>query len=125
MVQAQNQLANRLVASAAINLDQFLDRFGQFILPGVVFLQFFIECFVGQQARLASVEHGELRIEAKFVEMFAHEFEAKAMERADVRGVEERQLLGARGVESRMLRVESFSPMRRAGAGAFRRRRLR
>ena len=66
-------------------------------------LQFFVKCFVGQQARLACVEHGELRVEAEFVEMFAHELEAKAVQRADVRGVEERELFGqafGRGLRS-------------------------
>ena len=92
MVQTQNQLADGLVAAAAVNLNQFLDRFGQFVLPGVVFLQFFIEGFVGEQARLAFVEHGQLRVEAEFVEMFAHQLEAKTVERADVRGVEQRDL---------------------------------
>ena len=93
MVQAQNQMTDRFVASAAVNLNQFLDRFGQFVLPGVVFLQFLVKGFVGQQARLARVEHGQLRVEAQFMKMFAHELEAETVERADVRGVEQRELL--------------------------------
>ena len=110
---------------AAVNLNQFLDRFGQFILSGVVFLQFFIEGFVGEQARLAFVEHGQLRVQAEFVEMFAHELEAKAVERADVRGVEQRDLFRPTLVEGRGSRDEGILPAHDAAAGAFRRRRPR
>ena len=123
MVQAQNQPADRLIASAAVNLNQFLNGAGQFILPGVMRLQFLVERFLGQQARLACVEHGELRVEAEFVEMFAHELEAKTVERADVRGVEERELFRP----ARFVRrgAEFFLKLFAQPRGAFRRRRPR
>ena len=46
----------------------------------------FAEDFGGELAGFAFVEHGKLRVEAEFVKLFAHELEAKAVERADVRG---------------------------------------
>jgi len=48
--------------------------------------------FVGELAGFAFVEDGELRVEAEFVKMLAHEAEAKAVECADVRDVEECEL---------------------------------
>ena len=59
----------------------------------------FSEHFIGEQARLAVVQHGDLRVEAEFVKMFADEVEAKTMKRADVRGVEEGELFGGKRVE--------------------------
>ena len=57
-------------------------------------LHFLFERLVGQQPGFALVEHHRLWIEAEFVKMFAHEPEAKTVQRADVRGVEKRELRG-------------------------------
>ncbi len=123
-MQTQNQLADGLVAATAVNLNQFLDRFGQFVLPGVVRLKLFIEGFIGEQARLAFVEHGQLRVQAELVEMFAHQLEAKTVERADVRGVEERDLFRPMLVEGRGSRDEGIfqrttQPLTHFGGGGL------
>ena len=86
-------------------------------------LQLLVERFVGEQARFAFVQHGKLRVEAEFVKMFAHELEAKTVQRADVRGVEERDLLGTMGIAGVFLRpffqraAESLAHFRRGGFG--------
>ena len=56
-------------------------------------MKLFVQRFVGELAGFAFVEDGELRVEAEFVKMFAHEAQAKTVERADVRDVEARKLL--------------------------------
>ncbi len=94
MVQMQNERAYFFITPAAVNLNQLLDRFSRFIFSGVVDLHFLFEGLVGQEPRFALVEHGGLRVEAEFVKMFAHELEAKAMQRADMRTIEERELRG-------------------------------
>ena len=98
VVQAQNQRADFFVARAAVSLNQALDRRGEFVPAFVLLLQCLVQRLVGQQPRLALVEHGGLRVEAQLVKMFAHELETKTVERADVRGVEQRELLGKKGI---------------------------
>jgi DNA repair protein RadC len=61
-------------------------------------MKLFVERFIGEQARFACIEHGKLRIDTKLVKMFAHEFEAKTVERADVRRIEECELFGTMSV---------------------------
>ena len=92
MVQAQNERADFFVATAAVDLDQILDGEGKFIFAGVVRLKLFVQRLVGELAGFTFVQDGELRVEAEFVEMFADESQAKAVERADVRDVEKREL---------------------------------
>ena len=54
-------------------------------------LKLFVEFFLGELAGFAFVQDRELRVEAKFVKMFANELEAETVQRADVREVEERE----------------------------------
>ena len=75
-----------------MDLDQVLDSEGKSILTGVVRLKLFVERFAGELAGFAFVEYRKLRIEAKFVEMLAHELEAEAVQHADVHEVETRDL---------------------------------
>ena len=63
-------------------------------------MKLFVQRFLGEQAGFAGVEHGQLRVEAEFVEMLAHEPQTKAVQRADGRGVKQRQLFGQMLVES-------------------------
>jgi hypothetical protein len=81
----------------------------------------FIERFIGEQARLAFVQNGNLRVEAKLVKMFAHELETKpcsvpmcaASKRASCSAKMNRDFPAI------------FFRARREGAGAFPSRRLR
>ena len=92
VVQTQDERADFFVAAAAVNLDQGLDCVGKLIFAGVVRLKLFVQRFVGELAGFAFVEDGELRVEAEFVKMLAHEAQAKTVERADVGDVEECKL---------------------------------
>ena len=92
MVQAQNERADFFVAAVAVDFDQILNGERKFVFAFVMRIELFVQRFIGKQARLAFVQNGKLRVEAEFVEMFADKLEAKAVQRADVRGVEQRQL---------------------------------
>ena len=92
MMQAQDERADLFIAAAAVDSDQVLHGEGKLILAGIVRVELFVQRFAGELAGLAFVEDGELRVEAEFVEMLAHEAQAKTVERADVRDVEERKL---------------------------------
>ena len=98
VVQAQNQRTDFFVARAAVSLNQFLNRRGEFVPAFVLLLQHLLQRLVGQQPRLALVEHGGLRVEAQLVKMLAHELETKTVKRADVRGVKQRELFGKKGI---------------------------
>ena len=106
VVQAQDQRANRFVPAAALGLDELLDRLGRRRAPGVMFLQQAIQGFIGQQTRLFLGEHRELWVEFQLVEVLPHEPQAEAVERADVGGVEQGQLLA----QMRVVRVALISP---------------
>ena len=92
MVQSQNERADFLVATAAVDLNQILDGDGKFVFAGVVRLKLFIQHLVGKLAGFTFIEDGELRVKAELVKMFAYEAQAEAVKRADVGDVEKRQL---------------------------------
>ena len=94
MMQTQNQRADFFIAPAAVISDQPLNGDGQFILSGVAVLHCFVESLAGQKPRFSFVKHRHPRVEAQFVTMTAHELETKTVQRADVRGVEKRELFG-------------------------------
>ena len=77
MVQTQNERADFLVAPVAVNFNQILNGQRKSVFAFVMRIELFVESFVGEQARFAFVEHGNLRIKAEFVEMFAHELRQK------------------------------------------------
>ena len=70
-----------------------MNRRGGFVPAFIMFQQFLIKRLIGQQSRLAFIQHGGQRVQAQFVEVFADEFETKAVKRADVRGIKQRELL--------------------------------
>jgi len=92
MMQPQNERANFFVTAAAVDLDQVLDGDGKFIFAGVMRMKLFVQSFGGELAGLAFVENRELWVEAKLVKMFAHEAQAKTVQRADVRKVKSGKL---------------------------------
>ena len=93
VVQPQNERADFFIATAAVDLDQGLDGDGKFIFAFVMRLKLLGQRFTGELAGFAFVEDGDLRVEAKLVKVLAHEAQAKAVQRADVRNVEERELV--------------------------------
>ena len=94
MMQTQQHGADGPVIAVAVNLNEILRGDGKIRLPGVMRLKLLVQRFLGEQAGFAGVEHGQLRVEAKFVEMLAHEPKAKAVQCANGRGVEQRELFG-------------------------------
>ena len=57
-----------------------------------------LERFLRQQARLFFGQHGKLRVELELVKVLPDQFEAKAVERAEVRRLEEGHLLAPMGI---------------------------
>ncbi len=94
MMQPQQHGADGSLVAAAVNLNELLRRHGKPGLPGVMRLKLFVQGFLREQAGLAGVEHGQFGVQAEFIEMFAHQPQAKTVQRADGCGVEQRQLLG-------------------------------
>ena len=90
----QNQFADALVHPAPAGANQRLhgERFR--VRAGVMSFQQLIQGLALERTRLLFIQHAELRVEAKVVEVFARELQAKAVQRADARGIEQGQLLG-------------------------------
>ena len=53
-----------------------------------------LESFARQQVGFFSPQHADLGVQCQLVKMFLHQFQAKTVQRRNVRGLEQCQLLG-------------------------------
>ena len=94
MMQAQDELADVFIAPAAVNADEVLDGRRKIFRALVMGGELFTQRFGGALAGFAFIKDGELGVESELVKMFADEPEAEAVEGADVREIEKRELAG-------------------------------
>src|ERR1700761_1778665 len=84
VMQTRNQRADFFIATAVMNADEILHGDGEGIFTGIMLLELLIQRFDDELTRLAFVEHGNLRIEAELMKMFAHQAKAKSVKCSDV-----------------------------------------
>jgi len=93
VVHLQDQAANDRFASAPLRLDQLLQRGGPGPAGGQPLRQHGVQRFLGQQCGFLLGQDGQPGVQLQLVGKLADQPETEAVERADVRGVEQGQLL--------------------------------
>ena len=94
IVDAQHQLADRLVPAATVFEDQLLHCLGFGRPSRVMLFQQTIQRFPGEQTRLCLGQNGQLRVQSQLVKMLADDLQAKAVQCRDARRIDQRRLLG-------------------------------
>jgi hypothetical protein len=123
MMEAQNQAFDWQVPAAGLELNEPLHGLGLGCFPGIVLVEHERESFVRQQLRFLWWQDGQLWIQIEFVKVLADEPETEAVQRADVSGIQQSDLLGEmRG--ARFLRKLLFKRVAKAlahlGGGCIR-----
>ena len=98
VMDAQDEIANRLVPAAALFENELLHRLRDGRAARVVLSQHAIECFAREQTGLFLGQHRQLGIEAEFVKMFADQLEAETVQGRNTRRIDQRELFGQPGV---------------------------
>lgn len=92
-MQFQDEFADRVIRATAHAADEFAHGAGSFVAAGVMLFEQIIQRRALQRSGLGFIKDVELRVEAQFVEMFARELQTEAVQRADVRGIQQGELL--------------------------------
>ena len=98
---------------------RFWTATGKFIFVFVVRLKLLVQRFNGELAGFAFVQDGELRVEAEFVKMLAHELEAKTWS-VPMCAMSNKASCPAQWNVAGIVRARLFLQSRDGDAGAFR-----
>src|SRR5258708_12424820 len=92
MMYARDQLPNRLIRTSSLHLNQFPDGFSVARFFGIMLFEHCGKSFVREQPGFFFGHHGKLWVQFEFVKMLPNELEAEAVQGADVRRLEKREL---------------------------------